>query len=696
VSPTESLAWPVSRAGEALRCLAEAAGVAHLGGPPSPELPDEPEASLGAGALSTVAARMGLELEPVRVTYRDADSLLRCGGPALLQTEEGVFALLTHRAGRVRLLTPDFRQRRVRRAELRRCVVEDAERRRGPEVERWLDAAGVPARRRPCARRTLLEARWGDTQVADAFLLRPEALAPARAQAREVRAFSRSIAILAAQAIEVCLMVLAWWLLGREALSGRLDRPLVAAFLLILFSALPFRLLGQWLLGRLSLDLSAKLKTWLLAGALATDPDAVRSRGVGQLFSQVVESETLEQLGLGGGLAGAMSAVQIAAAGALLVWARAWSVAGLLLVCLGLFFALSGGLFRRRRRSTQSRLSLTHGLVERLVGHRTRLAQEPRAGWHVGEDGPLADYLGAEQGADLAEALTLGLLPRAFLILAMAQLGRGLLGSAGQGLPELAAHLGLVLLAYRALRQLGSGIGQLVSARLAFEELRPLLSSRSRPNRGRAAARFHRASALLECRDAAYHYPGRARPALQGVDLRVHRRERILLTGPSGGGKSTLGAVLSGLRRPTSGLVLLGGLDAPTLGADGWRRAVAMAPQFHDNHLFGESLAFNLLMGRQWPPAPDDLTEAESLCRELGLGPLLERMPAGLQQIVGETGWQLSHGERSRVFMARALLQNAELLVLDESLGALDPQTMGRCLEAVERRAKAVVLIAHP
>ena len=70
----------------------------------------------------------------------------------------------------------------------------------------------------------------------------------------------------------------------------------------------------------------------------------------------------------------------------------------------------------------------------------------------------------------------------------------------------------------------------------------------------------------------------------------------------------------------------------------------------------------------------------ETVCPRLGLGDLIERMPAGLFQVVGETGWQLSHGERSRVYMARALLQGADLVVLDESFAELDPDSLQRCL----------------
>jgi ATP-binding cassette subfamily B protein len=101
-------------------------------------------------------------------------------------------------------------------------------------------------------------------------------------------------------------------------------------------------------------------------------------------------------------------------------------------------------------------------------------------------------------------------------------------------------------------------------------------------------------------------------------------------------------------------------------------------------------------MGRDWPPSAADLQQAGEVCEELGLGELLQRMPAGLQQQVGETGWQLSHGERSRVFLARALLQQADLTILDESFAALDPQTLERCLKSAFGRANTLMVIAHP
>ena len=85
---------------------------------------------------------------------------------------------------------------------------------------------------------------------------------------------------------------------------------------------------------------------------------------------------------------------------------------------------------------------------------------------------------------------------------------------------------------------------------------------------------------------------------------------------------------MTGLRLPDSGLLLLDGLDRPTLGL-GWHQLATEAPQFHENHILSGSLAFNLLMGRNWPPTEEDLTIAQALCVELGRVACLAACQAG-------------------------------------------------------------------
>jgi ATP-binding cassette subfamily B protein len=156
-----------------------------------------------------------------------------------------------------------------------------------------------------------------------------------------------------------------------------------------------------------------------------------------------------------------------------------------------------------------------------------------------------------------------------------------------------------------------------------------------------------------------------------------------------------LASLLAGVRKPDSGLLLAGGLDYHTIGETGWRRQVALVPQSQENHIFSASLAFNLLLGRAWPPGYEDLAAARMVCRELGLENLLARMPAGLEQIVGESGWELSEGEKSRVLMARALLSQASVLIFDEPFAALDPESFTSAYTALRARSKAVLVVTH-
>jgi ATP-binding cassette subfamily B protein len=260
--------------------------------------------------------------------------------------------------------------------------------------------------------------------------------------------------------------------------------------------------------------------------------------------------------------------------------------------------------------------------------------------------------------------------------------------------------LGGTLLAFAALGKLNAGLAQLAGAAIAWRSIAPILEAAGRPAAvappGLALAAPTPSAPIASLRGVVYRPARRGTPVLDGCELAVPADGRLLLEGASGAGKSTMAALLAGLRRPDSGLVLAGGLDLASLGDQGWRRRIACAPQFHDNHLFSAPLAFNLLLGRAWPPRPEDLADAQAVCDELGLGDVIGRMPGGLFEMVGETGWQLSHGERCRVYLARTLLQGAPLIVLDESLAALDPETMQVAIACIERRARAAIVIAHP
>jgi ATP-binding cassette, subfamily B, bacterial len=468
----------------------------------------------------------------------------------------------------------------------------------------------------------------------------------------------------------------------------------------------PFRLLATWSQGRLAIGAGGLLKQRLLYGALRLEPEEIRYQGAGQLLGRVLEAEAVEALALSGGLLGLVAGMELLIAAAILhAGAGGGRHALLLLAWVAVALLLGWRYGWQRRHWTAGRLTLTHDLIEGLVGHRTRLAQNGHERWHEGEDQALSRYLERSAAMDRTAAWLIAVVPRGWLFL-------GLLGltpafSAGRGSPAaLAIGLGGMLLAYRALHKLATGMWHLAGAAIAWEQVAPLFDAAARPEVGGSPAFSLTAasgadgangdSTVLEAHEIVFRYRNRGAPILRGCNLRIRAGDRLRLEGPSGGGKSTLASLLSGLRVPESGLLLLHGLDRQTLGSEGWRRRVVAAPQFHENHVLTETFAFNLLMGWRWPPQPADVEAAERLCRELGLDDLLSRMPAGLLQLVGETGWQLSHGERSRLYMARALLQEADLVILDESFAALDPETLQRCLRCVLKRAATVLVIAHP
>jgi ATP-binding cassette subfamily B protein len=290
---------------------------------------------------------------------------------------------------------------------------------------------------------------------------------------------------------------------------------------------------------------------------------------------------------------------------------------------------------------------------------------------------------------------------RGWLLIGVAAIGFGAIATGDAKIAPVAIALGGVLLVYRALRSMVNGATRVVAAGRAAWQLRALLRAADRsdpPVSPRHAVRPEDSSgktALLAAHQVGMSYPGRARPVLVDCSVSLAAGDRLLVLGPSGAGKTTLASLLSGSQQPTHGLLLLDGMDYASLRGF-WRRWVVAVPQFNDNHVFHGSLAFNLLLGREWPPRRQMLVEAEALCRELHLGPLLDKMPAGLEQIVGEVGWQLSHGEQSRLFVARALLQRPDVVILDESFGALDPESLRSCFETVLARARTLVLIAHP
>jgi ATP-binding cassette, subfamily B, bacterial len=697
----EDLLWPAERAHEALEALARASALPRRAvevPPPARDLSSsELERWIGA-----TASWIGLEAELIEAPYGEVLDLVRSSAPALVRlSDRGLLLLIGRGKKRVKLLDPNERVVSVEAEEVRAALSEGLEATISTEVEVVLDRAKLRGARREVARHAILRRRLSHKRIGGVWMLRVAPGASPESHASQARVVSRLLTFIGAHATQYGLVIASWWMLGASALQGRTDRGALIAWGLILLTSIPVRMLALWAGGLLANDVGALVKQRLLVGALRMRPEDMRQEGIGRLLARVIESEALEALALSGGLLAIVAVAEIClATTVLLAGAGASLLVPLLAIAFAITLYLAARYYKARREWTDARLEMTHDMIERMVGHRTRVAQEPPDRWHEGEDQALLRYLDDSRAMDRVLALLLAGPPRAWLVLAVFGLGPVLASSPEIAVESLAVSVGGVFLAGTALRRIAAGLAAIAGAAIAWRRVKPLFDAAGEgPARAVSPLALEdsgESEVLLEATDLSFRYRTRSEPILDGARFTIRTGDRVLLEGASGSGKSTLGALLAGLRSPDSGLLLLKGFDHHTLGVEGWRRRVVAAPQFHENHVISGPFAFNLLMGRSWPASDEDLSYAEKVCKELGLGPLLARMPGGLGQMVGETGWQLSHGERSRLFIARALLQEAELVVLDESFAALDPATLEKSLRCVLDRAKTLVVIAHP
>jgi len=184
---------------------------------------------------------------------------------------------------------------------------------------------------------------------------------------------------------------------------------------------------------------------------------------------------------------------------------------------------------------------------------------------------------------------------------------------------------------------------------------------------------------------------GRGVDGLVDVDLEIPAGQVVAIVGASGSGKSTLADLLERHLDPQEGAVLLDGTDIRTLSLHDVRRHISVVPQ--DPFIFHSSVADNV---RYADPDASDTAVLEAI-EGAGLSPLLDRLPDGVDTVVGERGRQLSAGERQRLAIARAFLVEPAVLVMDEATGALDPSSEAAVLDGYGRvmRGRTTILITH-
>lgn len=191
--------------------------------------------------------------------------------------------------------------------------------------------------------------------------------------------------------------------------------------------------------------------------------------------------------------------------------------------------------------------------------------------------------------------------------------------------------------------------------------------------------------------DVSFIYADGVTPALRGITLTVQAGHRVAIVGPSGAGKTTLINLLPRFHDPTSGTVLIDGMDLRRVTLRSVRRQIGLVPQ--ETVLFSGTIRENIAYAR-----PDaTLEQVEEAARLANAHEFIAALPQGYETVTGEGGVALSGGQRQRLAIARAVLNNPRLIILDEAMSALDPESEMLIQQAFDRlmEDRTTFIIAH-
>jgi ABC-type multidrug transport system fused ATPase/permease subunit len=319
-----------------------------------------------------------------------------------------------------------------------------------------------------------------------------------------------------------------------------------------------------------------------------------------------------------------------------------------------------------------------------------------------GQSGTRAGLLAA-RGRDLFQA-TMGVLGTNTLARGITDVGIALGAAAALGwgvhrvlsgamtLETLLVVLMLGVEVFRPLRDLRVLLHQGMLGLSAARGVLTLLAATS-PVRDEAGAAtdVRRLAPTVTFDDVTFRYPGGRGAAHAHLTFSVQAGERVAIVGPSGSGKSTVARLLLRFHDPQSGRVLVGGRDVRELRLADLRALMAVVHQ--DTYLFHGTVAENLRMGR-----PDaTAAELEVAARQAHAHEFIARLPQGYETVVGERGIRLSGGQRQRIAIARALLRDAPILILDEALSSVDAESEALIQAALDRlmTGRTTLIFAH-
>ncbi len=264
----------------------------------------------------------------------------------------------------------------------------------------------------------------------------------------------------------------------------------------------------------------------------------------------------------------------------------------------------------------------------------------------------------------------------------------------GQRELSMGALIACSMLSSRALAPAAQVVGLLMQYQGARTALKSLDKIMAKPVERPEGENFiHRAQLRgdIEFRNVRFTYPNRQDVALDGLSFKVQAGEKVALIGRVGSGKSTIQRLMLGLYQPTDGAVLVDGIDLRQLDPADLRRNMACVSQ--DVNLLYGTLRENIALGMPYADDAAVLAAADVA----GLAEFVNRHPRGFDLLVGERGESLSGGQRQSVGLARAVLQNAPVLLLDEPTSAMDFSTEARITQRIQTFAhdKTVVLVTH-
>lgn len=197
--------------------------------------------------------------------------------------------------------------------------------------------------------------------------------------------------------------------------------------------------------------------------------------------------------------------------------------------------------------------------------------------------------------------------------------------------------------------------------------------------------------ASIKLENVSYRYPCANADALSGINLEIAQGEHIAFVGPSGGGKTTLARLIARFADSTTGRINIGGVDVKCIEQKELMEAVSFV--FQDSHLLKMSIYDNVRMGKKDATRQEVLDALKSAqCEDI-----IEKLPDGIDTVIGSKGTYLSGGEAQRISIARAMLKNAPIIILDEATAFADPDNEAKVQEAFSRlsRGKTVIMIAH-